>query len=75
MEEAEVGKVKPVLDLIRGVVRPFVTAGTLTAAIVMVFVGVPVPDWLKDILLVAVGFWFGARQVSNGNGIHKPPVG
>lgn len=49
------------LDFIRGIVRPVSTLLMVIASIIMVFFGVDVPEWFRNILLMVMGFYFGSR--------------
>jgi hypothetical protein len=58
---------KDILELIRGLVRPTVTWGTVAAIIAMLMLSVPIPEWFQVMASVIIGFWFGQRENKDGN--------
>lgn len=51
-----------VLDFIRGIVRPVVTVGLVSAAVAAVFMGRLDAEWLAGAGSVVLGFWFVSRE-------------
>ena len=59
------GTVEKVAGLVRTFVRPVVTLSLVGAALFTTLHGIEPADWLRDLVIATVGFWFGSR--TNGN--------
>lgn len=51
-----------ILDFVRGLVRPVVTVGLVSAAVAAVFTGRLDAEWLAGAGSVVLGFWFVSRE-------------
>ncbi len=49
------------MEFVRAVVRPILTVGSVGAAIAMVFLGIPLPQWLETMIGMMVAWWFADR--------------
>ena len=56
------------LDFIRGTIRPLITFMLVATMIVLVVKQLPIPENLKTLTDLVVGFWFGQRVGNGGNG-------
>jgi len=54
-------KVNLFAGLVRTFVRPVVTLGLVGTALFISLHGLPLDDWLRDLVIAVVGFWFGSR--------------
>ncbi len=52
---------KELAEFVRAMVRPVVTFALVGAAIYFLAQTIDVPEWMRSIIAVVIGFWFGSR--------------
>lgn len=52
---------KELAEFVRTMVRPVVTFALVGAAIYFLAQTIDVPEWMRSIIAVVIGFWFGSR--------------
>ena len=57
---------KDTMELIKGLIRPIITLGTVGALTAMIFLSVTIPDWFQVMVAGIIAYWFASR--TNGNG-------
>jgi hypothetical protein len=56
------------LDNLKSAIRPVVTVSLVWGVLGMIYLKIPVPDWMITLTTMAVSFWFASRKESEKNG-------